>query len=108
MTTFDERQKGFEKKFVHDAELKFKADSRRSRMLAEWAAAKMGLSGAAAEDYVKSVRKADLAEKGDDDVFRKVAADLADKGIKVTDAELRAKMTEFLAAAVQQIQADKG
>ena len=108
MTTFDERQKGFEKKFVHDAELKFKADSRRSRMLAEWAAAKMGLSGAAVEDYVKTVRKADLAEKGDDDVFRKVAADLADKGIKVTDAELRAKMTEFLAAAVQQIQADKG
>ena len=107
MTTFDERQKGFEKKFVHDAELKFKADSRRSRMLAEWAAAKMGLSGAAVEDYIKSVRKADLAEKGDDDVFRKVAADLADKGIKVTDAELRAKMTEFLAAAVQQIQADK-
>jgi hypothetical protein len=107
MTTFDERQKGFEKKFVHDAELKFKADSRRSRMLAEWAAAKMGLSGAAVEDYIKSVRKADLAEKGDEDVFRKVAADLADKGIKVTDAELRAKMTEFLAAAVQQIQADK-
>ena len=91
MTTFDDRQKGFEKKFAHDAELKFKAESRRSKMLAEWAAAKMGLSGAAVEDYVKAVRKADLAEKGDDDVFRKVAADLADKGIKVTDAELRAQ-----------------
>lgn len=108
MATFDEREKGFEKKFAHDADLKFKAESRRNKMLAEWAAAKMGVSGAALEDYIKAVRKADLAEKGDDDVFKKVAKDLADKGVKVADAEIRAKMSEFLATAVQQVESTKG
>lgn len=107
MTTFDERQKGFEKKFAHDADLKFRAESRRNKMLAEWAAEKMGITGAAVEDYVKAVRKSDLAEKGDDDVFRKVAKDLADKGVKVADTELRAKMGEFLATAVQQVESTK-
>ena len=77
MTTFDDREKAFEKKFALDQDLKFKAESRRNKALAEWAGAKMGLTGAALEDYVKAVRKADLAEKGDDDVFRKVKADLA-------------------------------
>jgi hypothetical protein len=108
MSTFDEREKGFEKKFAHDADLKFKAESRRNKMLAEWAAGKLGISGAALEDYIKAVRKADLAEKGDDDVFRKVAKDLADKGVKVADAEIRSKMAEFLAVAVQQVESSKG
>ena len=107
MATFDEREKGFEKKFAHDADLKFKAEARRNKMLAEWAAGKMGLSGAAVEDYIKAVRKADLAEKGDDDVLRKVAKDLADKGVKVADAEIRKQMDTFLATAVQQLEAGK-
>ncbi len=107
MTTFDDREKSFEKKFAHDADLKFKAESRRNKMLAEWAAAKMGLSGAAVEDYVKAVRKSDLAEKGDNDVLRKVAKDLADKGVKVSDADLRKQMSEFLATAVQQLESTK-
>ncbi|MEQ1647559.1 MAG: DUF1476 domain-containing protein [Hyphomicrobiaceae bacterium] len=104
MTTFDDRQKGFEKKFAHDADLKFKAESRRNKMLAEWAGAKMGLSGAALEDYVKAVRKADLAEAGDDDVFRKVKADLSGKGIAVADADIKKQMIEFLAKAVADIE----
>jgi hypothetical protein len=108
MTSFDSRQKAFENKFAHDADLKFKAESRRNKMLAEWAAAKMGMTGAAVEDYIKAVRKADLAEKGDDDVMRKVAKDLADKGVKVSDTDLRNQMTEFLATAVQQIESSKG
>jgi len=107
MTTFDDREKSFEKKFAHDADLKFKAESRRNKMLAEWAAAKMGLSGAAVEDYIKAVRKSDLAEKGDNDVLRKVAKDLADKGVKVSDADLRKQMSEFLATAVQQVESTK-
>ncbi len=101
MSTFDEREKGFEKKFAHDADLKFKAESRRNKLLAEWAAAKMGLTGAAIEDYVKAVRKADLAEKGDDDVFTKLKTDLAGK---VADADIRKQMGEFLAAAVADIE----
>jgi hypothetical protein len=76
MTGFDDREKAFEKKFAHDADLKFKAESRRNKMLAEWAGAKMGVTGAALEDYIKAVRKADLEEKGDDDVFRKVKGGL--------------------------------
>ncbi len=104
MTTFDQREKGFEKKFQMDQDLKFKAESRRNKLLAEWAAQKLGLSGADVEDYVKAVRKADLAEKGDEDVVRKVAKDFADKSVKVSDAEIRKQMDQFLAQAVQQIE----
>ena len=107
MTTFDDRQKGFEKKFAHDADLKFKAESRRNKMLAEWAGAKMGLSGAALEDYIKAVRKADLSEAGDDDVFKKLKGDLAAKGVTVADAELRKQMGECLAKAVADVEATK-
>ncbi len=107
MTTFDNREKAFENKFAHDQDLKFKAEARRNKLLAEWAAPKLGLSGAALEDYIKAVRKADLAEKGDDDVFRKVAKDFADKGVKVADDELRKVMGELLAKAVAEIEASK-
>ena len=103
MTTFDDREKSYEKKFAMDEELKFKAEARRNRLLAQWAGGKLGLSGAAIDDYVKAVRKADLAEKGDEDVFRKVKKDFQDKGVSVADSELRKAMTDFLAAAMQQI-----
>ena len=107
MTTFDEREKSYEKKFALDEELKFKAESRRNKALAEWAGAKMGLSGSDLEDYIKAVRKADLAEKGDDDVFGKVKADLAAKGVSVADADIRKVMAEALAKAVTDIEASK-
>ena len=105
MTTFNEREKAYEKKFALDQDLKFKAESRRNKMLAEWAAAKLGITGADVEDYIRAVRKSDLAEKGDDDVFRKVKQDFAEKGIAVADTEIRSKMGEFLAKAVQDIEA---
>ncbi len=107
MTTFNEREKGFEKKFAHDSELRFKAEARRNKALAEWAGAKLGLSGPELEDYVKAVRKADLEEKGDDDVFRKVKSDLAAKGIAVADQEIREVMSEALAKAVMDLEATK-
>lgn len=105
MTTFDEREKGFEKKFAHDAELKFKAESRRNKMLAEWAGAKMGMAADQIAEYVKEVRRADLEEAGDDDVFRKVRADLDAKSVAVSDQELRDQMHEFLAKAVSDVEA---
>ena len=108
MTTFDNREKAFENRFAHDQDLKFKAESRRNKVLAEWAGAKLGLSGAALEDYIKAVRRADLTEKGDDDVFGKVKADLAAKGVKVEDAEIRKVMSEALAQAVTDIENAKG
>ena len=106
MTTFDERQKGFEKKFAMDQDLKFRAESRRNKMMAEWAAGKLGISGAALDDYVKAVRKADLEEKGDDDVFRKIRNDLDAKNIAVSDTEIREAMFRFLETAVTQIQGE--
>lgn len=76
-------------------------------MLAEWVGGKLGLTGDALDAYIKEVRKADLVEKGDDDVFRKVAKDLADKGIKVADVDIRRQMNEFLAKAVSDIEGSK-
>ena len=106
MTTFDEREKSYEKKFAMDQELRFKAESRRNKLLGEWAAAKLGLTGPAVDDYVKAVRKADLAQKGDDDVFAKLQKDFADKGVAVPDKELRQKMDEFFSASIAQIEGE--
>jgi hypothetical protein len=106
MTTFNEREKSFEKKFVMDEELRFKADSRRNRLLAHWVADKLGLTGTAVDEYVKAVRKADLASKGDDDVFRKVKKDFEERGVAIADKELRKAMDNFLAEATREIEAE--
>lgn len=101
MTTFDEREKAFENKFAHDAEMQFKAQARRDRLLGEWAAGQMGLYGEDAETYSRSVVIADLEEAGDEDVFRKVSADFEAKGI--SSDGLRAKMDELLVVAKRQL-----
>ena len=106
MTQFDDREKGFEKKFALDQDLKFRAESRRNKLLAEWAAAKLGIMGDALPDYVRSVVKADLEEKGDEDVFRKVRKDFDEKGVQVTDSELRLAIVEFLGKAISQLESD--
>jgi hypothetical protein len=107
MTTFDDREKGFEKKFALDQDLKFRAEARRNKLLAEWAAAKLGIMGDALDEYVRAVRKADLEEKGDDDVFRKIKNDLAAGGVTVSDTEIRTQMVELLAKAVREIEATR-
>jgi hypothetical protein len=107
MTTFNERQKGFENKFALDQDLKFRAEARRNKLLAEWAAAKLGITGTALEDYVRAVRKADLEEKGDEDVFRKIHDDLKAGGVTVSDTEIRTQMVELLAKAVADIEASR-
>jgi len=107
MTTFDDRQRSYEKKFALDEELKFKSEQRRNKLLGEWAAGKLGLTGPAVEDYVRAVRKADLATKGDEDVFQKIRKDFDEKRVSVSDAELRRAMAEFLAGAVTQIEAER-
>ncbi|MEO1205673.1 MAG: DUF1476 domain-containing protein [Pseudomonadota bacterium] len=108
MATFNEREKAFEAKFAHDQDLKFKAEARRNNLLGEWVAEKLGITGDAVADYKKEVRRADLEEAGDDDVFRKVRADLDAKGVEVSDQELREVMVNFLAEAVAQIESSKG
>jgi hypothetical protein len=107
MTTFDEREKSFEKKFALDEELKFKSEQRRNRLLGEWAAGKMGMTGPAVADYVKALRKADLTTKGDDDVFQKLRQDFDAKGVAISDADLRRAMSDHLAQAVRQIEAER-
>jgi hypothetical protein len=107
MTTFDEREKSFEKKFALDQELRFRSEQRRNRLLGEWAAARLGITGTGVDDYVKALRKADLATKGDEDVFQKLRQDFDAKGVAVSDAELRKAMVDCLAQAVSQIEAER-
>ena len=107
MTTFDDRKDAFEKKFAHDEELRFKATARRNKLFGLWAAGQLGKSGAEAEAYAKTVVMADFEEAGDDDVLRKVRADLEAGGKSLSDAELRRQMTELLARAVEEVQAGR-
>ncbi|MDP1632576.1 MAG: DUF1476 domain-containing protein [Caulobacter sp.] len=101
MSTFDEREKGFEKRFAVDAEAEFKAAARRNRLLGEWAAGLMGLQSV--EEYVRAVVKSDFEQPGDDDVLRKVFGDLKGAGVTVSEGEVRMKMDELLAQAREQI-----
>jgi hypothetical protein len=100
-TSFDKREEGFEKKFAHDEELRFKAYARRNKLLGLWAAGVLGKSGADAEAYAKEVVMADFEEPGDEDVVRKLVKDLEGKG--VTDQQIRTQMSELLAKAVEQV-----
>jgi hypothetical protein len=100
MTTFDEREKGYEAHFAHDQEQLFKAEARRDRQLGLWAGALMGLEGKALDDYAASIVKADLREPGDEDVFQKLVGDLAGKGVDILPAQVRAKMDALFADAV--------
>ena len=103
MSSLEERGESFEAKFAHDAELKFKAEARRNKLLGEWAAEKMGKD---AETYAKEVVMADFEEAGDEDVFRKLRGDFDASKANVSDDDIRAKMKELLATAVEQIQND--
>jgi hypothetical protein len=104
-TTFDKREEGFEKKFAHDEELRFKANARRNKMLGLWAAEKLGLSGAEAEAYAKEVVIADLEEGAEHDVFKKLRKDFDAKGVVQSDQEIRGIMSELMDRAVAQIKA---
>lgn len=106
MSTFDDREKGFENKFAHDQELEFKANARRNKLLGLWAAEKLGLSGDAAQAYAKEVIKSDFEEAGDDDVFRKLKGDFTAKGVDLSDHQIRREMDSLLAVARNQIQTE--
>lgn len=100
MSTFDDREHAFENKYAHDAEMLFKAEARRNKLLGLWAAEILGKSADEAVEYAKEVVKADFEEAGHEDVVRKVSADMQGK---VTDDEIRAKMAELLVEAKAQI-----
>lgn len=105
MSTFDKREEGFERKFAHDEELRFKAMARRNKLLGLWAADKLGKTGPDAEAYAKSVVMADFEEAGDDDVFRKIRADLDAGSAAQSDHQIRRTMDELMARAIDEIKA---
>ena len=97
MGSFDEREKGFEKKFAHDEELQFKISARKNKYLGEWASKILGYKDEKVQEYIQSVIKSDFAEAGDEDVFRKLKKDLENRNI--SDEEIRKKMDELFEQA---------
>ena len=93
MSSFDEREKSFEKKFAHDQELQFKVSARRNKYIGEWASQILGYDEGKEKEYIQSVIKADFAEAGDEDVFRKIKEDL--KNNNISDEDIRKKMDEL-------------
>lgn len=105
MSQFDNRERAEEAKFQLDQEQEFKAQARRAKLVGLWAAGLMGLADEAAEDYAKSVVMSDLEEAGEEDVFRKIRADLDMHAVQLSDHQIRTKMDECLADARAQIKA---
>jgi hypothetical protein len=102
MTTFDNREKAFENKFAHDADLLFKITARRNKLVGQWAAEKMGLTPEETTAYATSVVQADFEEAGDEDVIRKLLGDLTSAGIDVDDAIIRAALEDKMVEARRQ------
>ena len=103
MTTFNEREKAFEKKYEHDQDLKFKVNARRNKLLGLWAAGLMGKSGADAEAYAKEVVLADYEKPGDSDVIEKLVKDLAAAGKPMEDHTIRKQAERLAAEAKEQL-----
>lgn len=103
MSGFDKRREGFESKFAHDEDLRFRATARRDKLLGLWAAEKLGLSGSGADDYAKEVVKAEFEEPGDHDIFRKIRRDFDAKSIAISDHQIRREMEDLMKVAVEQV-----
>lgn len=103
MSSFDDRENAFENKFAHDAEMQFKAEARRNKLLGLWAAELMGKSGDDAQAYAKEVIAADFEEAGDEDVYRKVSGDL---GALADETTIRSKMVSLMAEAKSQLMSE--
>lgn len=103
MSNFKDREDAFEAKFAHDADMQFKAEARRNKLLGLWAAELLGKTEADAAEYAREVIKSDFQEAGDEDVYRKVAGDL---GSRVDEATLRSKMAELMSVAKAQVMSE--
>jgi hypothetical protein len=101
--SFEQREKSYEAKWAHDEELHFKVLARRNRLLGQWAAGEMGLSGAAVDDYVKTVIQAGLIGKGADPVYEKIQADFTAHKVSHSSPAVHRKMEEFFHLASEQV-----
>ena len=106
MATFDDREKSFEQKYKHDKELEFKVTARRNKLLGLWAAGELGITGADADAYAKTVVLADFEKPGDEDVVDKLIADFKAKGIDMSAHRIRKHMTDLLPEARKQVMAE--
>ena len=106
MSQFDDRERAEEAKYAKTSEMDFKVMARRNRLLGDWAAEKLGLTGDEAAAYAKSVVMADFEEAGDDDVLRKVHGDLAAKGLDVSEHVVRREMDALVSTARNQLAAE--
>ena len=104
MSTFDKREEGFESKFAHDAELRFRANARRNKLVGLWAAEKLGLTGADAESYAANVVTIDLDAPDSDRLFAQIRKDFDDRGVTQSDHQIRRTMHESLAKAITEIE----
>lgn len=103
MTTFEDREKSFEKKYQHDEQLKFKVNARRNKLLGLWAAEKMGITAADAEAYAKTIVASDFNRPGHDDVIEKIIADFKAHSLTIADHTVRHEADRLLVVAKQQI-----
>ena len=103
MSSFDDRKKGFESKFAHDEETLFKINAKRNKLLGEWVADKLNKTDKDKENYILEVIKSDLAEPGDEDVFKKIKNDLSLGGFNDIDQEIREKMSDFMETAKKNV-----
>ena len=99
---FKDRERGEEAKFAFDEENAFKIAARRNRLLGEWAAGLMNLSEEETDAYKKAVVQADFEEAGDEDVVRKLLGDLTAADCDVSEADIRAKLSECSVEARRQ------
>jgi hypothetical protein len=107
MSTFDKREEGFERKFVHEEEVRFKARARRNKLVGLWAAQKLGLTGDAAEAYAKEIVFLDFEGPGNDDMFARIRRDFDAKGVDQSDHQIRRTMEELMAKAVEDVKAGR-
>jgi hypothetical protein len=103
MTTFNDRERAEEAKFAHDADVLFRIQARRNKLLGQWAAQRMALDAAETESYARAVVQAEFEEAGDEDVVRKVHGDLLMAGLEVTDAEVRKALEASAVEARRQL-----
>lgn len=103
MTLFEDRERAFEQMFVHDEEARFRALARRNKLLGQWAATQLGLTGQKADAYVNEISRSLMARVVDESLVEKLRADFEANGVNQSDEQIREKMSELMAAAINQV-----
>jgi hypothetical protein len=95
MSTFDDRERGYENRFAHEQETEFKMRAKRDKKIGLWAAEKMHLNDDDADDYASEVVDSDVGGNYET-VLAKVLHDLRDAGVDVSEEEVKTEMDRLL------------